>query len=141
MRRSLSFMLVVLLVLRGLLGDAMAMGVAPVALPTAPLDQRTAMPAERGVVSHHQGHAGADAATVAAAATPPACTAEDAADALHCGHASGPACSACGICHSALFAMSALLQPLALQSVALQPVGHTPFASAAAALATKPPIS
>ncbi len=144
MRRSFSFVLVMLLVLRGLLGDAMAMGVAPVALPTAPLHQQAAMAAEQGVVSHHQGHAGthsADAATTAAIATTSACTAEGAADSPHCGHESGPTCSACGICHSALFAMSALLQPLALQPVALQSVGHTPFASAAAALAIKPPIS
>ena len=77
----------------------------------------------------------------AAVATSAACTAEGVGDSLHCGHASGTACSACGICHSALFGLTVLVRPLAPQPDALQPVGLTPFASAAAALAIKPPIS
>lgn len=140
MRRGLSFVVVMLLVLRGLLGDAMAMGMAPVTLPSAPLQHHTPMAAERGTHTHHQGHAGATehgpVITVAAA-----CPADEAASAHDCGHASGPTCSACGICHSALFSQDLVAQALPPQPGVLQPLGSTRFASAPAALDIKPPIS
>ena len=108
MRRGLPFILVMLLVLRGLLGDAMAMGIAPVALPAAAI---------------HCPMAAAEAA------------------ATDCDHVTGPTCSACDICHSVLFTLDLLAQPLPLQPSALRPLGCTRFASASAALAIKPPIS
>ncbi len=109
MRRGLPFILVMLLVLRGLLGDAMAMGIAPVALPTAAI------------------HC-------------PVAAAEATAPVTDCDHATEPTCSACDICHSALFTLDLLVQPLPLQPSALRPLGGTRFASASAALAIKPPI-
>ena len=140
MRRGLSFMLVILLVLRGLLGDAMAMGMAPVTLPTAPLQHHTLMAAERGIDIHDQDHAGATehGPVIATAA---ACPVDEAASAHDCGHASGPTCSACGISHSALFSQDLVAQALPPQPAVLQPLGSTRFASAPAALDIKPPIS
>ena len=137
MRRSLSFVLVMLLVLRGLLGDAMAMGLVPASLPTAPLHHQTAMAAEGGAGNHQQHPMGIDERATVTAAFEPACAADEA----DCAQASGDACSACGVCHSAMFTSAALALQLTHQSFALRPVGHTPFASAAAALAIKPPIS
>ena len=125
MRRGLSFFIVMLLVLRGLLGDAMAMGVAPVTLPVAPLQHHMPLAAEHGSVS-------------AAAA---ACPTQEAASADDCGHASGPICSACGICHSTLFSPELLAPALSPQLRALYPLGSTRFVSASAALDIKPPIS
>ncbi len=137
MPRALSLMLVVLLVLRGLLGDAMAMGIsaAPVAgaAPMALAHGATGH-APRPAQAHEQGGAPADAAA-------PACTAGEGADAGACSHAAGLACSACGICHSTLFTTALLVPPQPLPRVALHPLRRTPFASAAVARATKPPIS
>ena len=137
MRRSLSFMLVLLLVLRGLLGDAMAMGVVPVAMPTAPVQHHAAVAVQPDAASQHHDHALAVEQGFASAS---ACAVHDA-GATDCGHGTEHTCSACGICHSALFPSAALAQHASLAPFALHPNGHTPFASAAAALAIKPPIS
>lgn len=140
MRRGLSFMLVMLLVLRGLLGDAMAMDMVPVTAPTAQLHQHASMTAERGINSHDQDHAGGNEhGSVIASAS--ACLADETASTSECGHASGPTCSACGICHSALFTPDPLALPLPAQPCALPFLCSMHFASAAAAQAIKPPIS
>ena len=125
MRRGLSFFIVMLLVLRGLLGDAMAMGVAPVTLPVAPLQHHIPIVDEHGLVS----------------AAETACHTQDVASADDCGHASGQACSACGICHSTLFSPDPLAQALSPHLRALYPLGSTRFVSASTALDIKPPIS
>ena len=151
MRRGLSFILVLLLVLRGLLGDAMAMGAAPVPQPAAPAHHHAPSDPDRGVHAlmgheavHPQqaaGHADhADHVPVheaAADACAPSASAQDA----DCGHEHGPACSACGICHSALYTPDLPVPPQALASTALRPLGGERFASAPAALLIKPPIS
>lgn len=137
MRRSLSFVLVLLLVLRGLLGDAMAMGMVPATLPTAMTHQHSVMAAEPGMASHHQEHA---STSEHGSATASVCAVNEA-GVIDCGHGSEHTCSACGICHSALFTSAALAQQFTLASAALHPMGFAPFASAAAALAIKPPIS
>lgn len=133
-------MLVMLLVLRGLLGDAMAMDMVQVILPSALFYQHTPMAGERGIVNHDQDHAGATGHSPATACAVP-CLTKEAANASDCCHASGPTCSACGICHSALFSLDPVAQALLPQLRAPHPLGSTRFASALAALAVKPPIS
>ena len=146
MRSWLSLLLVLTLVLRGLLGDAMAMGiVAPVAQTGthAAHAARSGPPAEQlesphGSSTTHGNAALADQQAHEAAAAH--CTASEPA---HCGDsaAHGANCSACGICHSAvgLPAIAALAQaPTAPQQLA---DGATRFASTLPASITKPPIS
>jgi hypothetical protein len=123
MRRGLSFVLVMLLVLRGLLGDAMAMGIAPAATP---IHTATAMAHS----SHHTGHA--------EHAAPAHCTPSPTPDAGGSDHAG---CTACGICHSAASPLEAFMPPLAPAPGTLRPFGGARFASAPAAQAIKPPIS
>ena len=115
MRRVLSLCLVLLLALRGLLGDAMAMGVMPV--PAVPVQAQQAQ--------EPHGHHAADATA----------STQDG----HADHSAG--CSACGICHSAFSAVHGALPRLALGESARPPHGSAQFASAQAAQATKPPIS
>lgn len=167
----LSFFLVVLLALRGLAGDAMAMGVLPaMGAPLAVVAATAAADA-----GHHS--ASADSAHAAHTAHSPAVTTAAAADtdlhtphhhspaphdassahaaaptlAEHCAantsapgcgdHSHGAPCAACVICHSAV-------SPTALQVAAPvapahgQPVGAPArFASAQPLQASKPPIS
>ena len=120
MRRIASLALVFLLVLRGLLGDAMAMGLAPM-----PADAHATAPqAHEGRAMHcADGAASADTAG------------------HHEQHDQHPACTACGICHSAVSVPGSVpALPLAAGG-ALHPHGGARFASAAAAQAIKPPIS
>ena len=140
MRRGLSFMLVMLLILRGLLGDAMAMDMVPVTLPSALFYQHMPMAGERGMANHDQDHVGATGHAPGTASTA-ACPEDAAASASDCCHASGPTCSVCGICHSALFSPDSVAQALLPQLRSLHLLGSTHFASAPAALAIKPPIS
>lgn len=126
MRRFAALALILLLALRGLLGDAMAMGLAPM-----PADTHTAH-----TTAAHDSHGSHHAGQQAYAAHPPA----------HCAGGDGPhdrhaACSACGICHSAFPAP-------AFASALPSAAGGTPhrregarFASAPPAQAIKPPIS
>ncbi len=140
MRRGLYIFLVLLLALRGLLGDAMAMGVAP-AHPHAPTEAHGTTHARTGHGMVHEAQAAGDdhgpglhaaiASDTCAPDTP--CT--------DCGQGHGPGCSACGICHSALFHPSLPVVPQAQTRTAPHPPGGTRFASAPAALAIKPPIS
>lgn len=140
MHRLFSLFIVLLLVFRGLLGDAMAMGnVAP---PAAPAHSAGASHDMAG--AGHAAHAasaaqGAPAAAHAHDAAPgEACAAQDAGG---CEHAHGAACAACGICHSALSPGAFLLR--APDAVAgIRPAGLSPrFVSALALQAVKPPIS
>lgn len=145
MRRGLSFVLVLLLVLRGLLGDAMAMGAAPVPQPATPAHHHAPTDPDRGVhalmgheTAHPQQAVGPAHETASDAdACAPSASVQDA----DCGHEHGPACSACGICHSALYTPDLPVPPQALASTALRPLGGERFASAVAALLIKPPIS
>ena len=140
MRRSLSFMLVMLLVLRGLLGNAMAMDMTSVALPIAPSQHPISMTAESDIDSHAQSHVAAIEPEHAIASAA-ACPADETASAHDCGHASDPSCSACGICHSAFFNLNPMADFLLPKSLVQPSLGSTQFASACAALDIKPPIS
>lgn len=120
MRRCLPWFLVLLLTLRGLLGDAMAMDLAG-HLQTAPAD------------SH--GHA-------SPAPQAPALTAE-----VHCAthpDESQPqhqACTDCAACHLTLAVDLLLARPSTAAAQRLRPVGHSRFTSKASAPAYKPPIA
>lgn len=159
MRRPLSIVLVLLLVLRGLLGDAMAMGAAPVMSALAPaaasapaLDPASALHHHAPEVAleitqspdspeqHHAAHA-ADHASHAehSAACAPQASGHPGGS---CGeHEHGPSCTLCGICHSALFTPGQIGSDGAAPSAALRPQGSARFASAAKLQAIKPPIS
>ena len=133
MRRFLALFMVLLLAARGLLGDAMAMGL------TAPHEAPAAVAAMADDLHEvHSGHAlHQDAQTAHAAGH---CNA-DADSGQGCGTHSGHSCSACGICHSALANPALPDLPGLAPEAGLNATAHTRFASAAPAQATKPPIS
>lgn len=152
MRRGLLFALMVMLVLRGLAGTAMAAGMwhaAPAAIPAA-----TAV-----VEAPHQGHPAHFAATlqplptVAEAAgqsdhshhgseleAAQPCSETPAADCAGHEHSQGN-CTACDICHSAMLEAPMLHAPAEAPASFALPGGTARFASAPAALAIKPPIA
>lgn len=160
MRRPLSIVMVFLLVLRGLLGDAMAMGAAPAS---------GAPPVHAGEAHHHapelahamaevladgvsQGHPhSAHSPTIhAAQATQTAHSDPALLQAASCtdssasgcgGHEHGSSCPLCGICHSALFTPAGIGARGLSPCTALRPQGSERFASAALLQASKPPIS
>jgi hypothetical protein len=147
MRRGpLFYLLMVVLVLRGLMGTAMAAGMLPMqhapaaVVPAAAADHHgqhghasttdAAHTADHGGM-HGGGHGSTDAVALACDSSAPGC-------ATHSQHAN---CTACEICHTAL------MEPPAMPAAPLQllagaaPAAATPFDSATAALAIKPPIA
>jgi hypothetical protein len=173
MRRGLSLLLMVVLVLRGLIGTAMAAGVLPplqpLAAPYSHLQVDTAhaashipaqaqAPTARSATDgvHHASprpsghtatkpeatndHASHDHASVApAAADGAACHDTGTSCAAQDHHAN--ACSACEICHSAMLDVPPMLAPAQQPPGPLRALSATPFDSAPAALAIKPPIA
>lgn len=147
MRRILSLALVVMLVLRGLMGTAMAAGVVPPlpiqsvqtvqkAAPATPTAHASAIAGHSG----HPGHAlhatlGDDHHATGPVNCHDAPTSE-------CGpHEHSPSCADCDICHSAMLAPPALpAQPLHLRG-AVRSADSVPFASVQAARTIKPPIA
>lgn len=130
MRRGLFFVLMVVLVLRGLTGTAMAAGV----LPPLALTQATA--AHQNESAQHTTHD--DASHHGTAADLGNHCADTSADCHPHEHAT---CSACEICHSAMLAAPGVSTPAArLPSAHLR---HTPapLHNAPAALLIKPPIA
>ncbi|MBJ2140387.1 hypothetical protein JC796_06585 [Delftia acidovorans] len=153
MRRPLSIVLVLLLVLRGLLGDAMAMGAAPVmGVPTPAVASASdsalhhhAPEIAQSPDSHerHLAHATEQPSHTSHAEHSADCSSQAGGPAGgSCGeHEHGPSCTLCGICHSALFTPGQIGSDGAAPSAALRPQGSTRFASAAKLQAIKPPIS
>ena len=147
MRRIFSLLLMLLLVLRGLMGTAMAAGMVPVLLPADGLPQSVQQSFQQQAHSGHQAHA-SDALAAATQTPGQSTTHTPCADPATgpCGnpatHAHSALCSACEICHSALLVApawgSSLLHPVTSE---VQPGATARFASAAAALAIKPPIA
>ncbi len=140
MRRIFPLFIVLLLVLRGLLGDAMAMGeMVPSASFGAALHEHGAdqgpshhtVPAAHGAMAADPPHAHASSAGEGCAAQ----------DSSACEHAHGVSCAACGICHSAVSPTASLAR--AFEAAArIRPAGLSPrFASALPLQAVKPPIS
>ena len=153
MRRVLSFALVVLLVLRGLLGTAMAEGLAPVqpakaahvaqgALQAGQSLQTPAMAAHftpghamSGHTVHADGAAPVDAESRANAS---AC---DGVASSACHHEHSASCPDCDICHSAMLALPAMPTRSLRVTGAVRPANAVPFASVPAARTIKPPIA
>ena len=132
-----------MLVLRGLLGDAMAMGLMAGGHGDAGAAQVVAHAAMQEAHSTHAAPAHRapsvqpDALAMAhcASAEAPQSTASD------CDNTQHAHCSACGICHSPLGAWASLNLPHAAPAQAA-PMGSLPaFASAILAQVAKPPIS
>lgn len=174
MRRIFPLVLMLLLVLRGLLGTAMAAGMLPVLPASGPAHSaEAAQPLLQLHPAHSPdgtGNAGSPVLTAtaaaplgmvlhtlhAAAATPhgmapepapglhPPCAgaAPAACDGTSPEHAHSPLCSACEICHSALLAPPPpAAVPHGVSAGQAQTGASDRFASAAAALAIKPPIA
>ena len=169
MRRGFFFLLMVVLVLRGLTGTAMAAGIVAPLLPAGPTQHTVAhVPQPEGMAHHQdQDHQDDQPAAHAQAGGMPVGT-----DRGHDGHHGDPAvepaidhttiyfaacqdqsegcdthdhhsasCSACEICHSAMLGLPASLTPSPLPTGALLPLAAAQFDSAPAALAIKPPIA
>ncbi|MFG5777381.1 hypothetical protein ACFIQF_09910 [Comamonas sp. J-3] len=156
MRALLSCLLILTLVLRGLLGDAMAMGIVAPAMPEAAHSAHQAAPTDTD--AGHHGHAGAHSAAPAEQAIAHSDAAahhqtEKAkhAPASHCAPADnsacgdsgihGAVCSACGICHSPVGLAGLAALPALAPSHSLALAGDARFASAWSAPVAKPPIS
>ncbi len=163
MRRGLYFMLMVVLVLRGLTGTAMAAGVLAPLLPMGIAHQQPValhgeahahgetLPAGAQFSTEHGDHhsgmqaVNADADTNAVsnddqlAAVSVACEGSGTACAGQDHHTNG--CSACEICHSAMLEAPVVLTPTQRSSGTTLPVTSAQFDSAPAALAIKPPIA
>ncbi len=169
MRRGFFFLLMVVLVLRGLTGTAMAAGIVAPLLPAGAAQHTEArQPTAEGMVhDHDQGHPHDHSATLAQAegvapadahAHQGAPAAEPGIDhtASHSAACQDPdagcksgddhghhsaSCSACEICHSAMLGLPASLTPAPLPAGALLPLASAQFDSAPAALVIKPPIA
>ena len=141
MRRILSLALVVMLVLRGLMGTAMAAGIVPT-LPVQAV-QGAMLQMQANSTENHAEHAAhavhADHGEAHKAAAPVNCHDNPANGCSP--HAHSPTCADCDICHSAMLAPPALpAQPLHLRG-AVRPADSVPFASVQAARTIKPPIA
>ena len=147
MRRGLALVLMVVLVLRGLVGTAMAAGVLPPVLPQAPAAVQHTHDQDH---DHHQGHAHQplhqqDAGPSAQHPAEPLAAAPGCADKGGAGGCSvhdhqSSTCSACEICHAAMLGtVAATVGAQSLPSCAL-PAARTRFDSALSAQAIKPPI-
>jgi hypothetical protein len=152
MRRGFYWVLVVVLVLRGLAGTAMAAGVLSPFQPMGlqHLQGHSPQQTSPGTAAHDHGmheaepqhHSAGIAhgdhfAPVNAAETP--CHEGPADPAAHDHHSM--ACSACEICHSAMLDVTSVTLPTCLSAGLTQPAECEQFDSAPAALAIKPPIA
>jgi len=167
MRRGFFFLLMVVLVLRGLTGAAMAAGIVAPLLPAGAAQHTEAHQPTAEGMAHDQGHPHDRSATLAQAegvapadahAHHGAPAAEPGIDhtASHSAACQDPdagcksgddhdhhsaSCSACEICHSAMLGLPASLTPAPLPAGALLHLASAQFDSAPAALAIKPPIA
>ena len=139
MRRIFSTVLVLMLVLRGLLGDAMAMGIMPVVMHHQPQAESMehaghAMHDAEGSMAMQQHHDMMKTAASAAAAASDHCT--DSGSSKHL----GGSCSACDICNSSLHTAAELVLDTAQVPQSLHIERSTRFVSAQPAQVAKPPI-
>ena len=171
MRRGFFFLLMVVLVLRGLTGTAMAAGIVAPLLPAGPAQLTAAHEPMAEGMAHDHSHVHDHSATLAQAEDSTPAHAHANANAHHDGPAAEPAldhsashaaacqdhgtgcpthsdhdhhsasCSACEICHSAMLGVPASLTPTPLPAGSLLPLASAQFDSAPAALAIKPPIA
>ena len=131
MRRIVSVLLVVLLVLRGLLGDAMAMGM-PMGMATMPTHSAAAHAASPADAPAQDGaHTAPDAGH---------CATTPAADTGDCGSGHTP-CAACAICHTPMHPPVNVGLGSPDAGLAAPAQARIDFVSAALTLAVKPPIA
>lgn len=132
MRACLSLLLMLMLALRGLMGDAMAMGLVAPVIPAAVAEHHASSMAD---------HADMDTDHVMASSSHGGSGSQVSDHSQHDPAQHGASCSACGICHSAVDLFNgAGFAALAAPSLA-RASGSAPFASALLAQASKPPIS
>ncbi len=125
-----------LLVLRGLMGTAMAAGIAPALPASSAAVQQLAHGTASAGPAHTDLHG--DVGTSQADAAQAACHGTASPD---CGTPTHTfACAACDICHSALLEPPPLATSPSPAASTAPPSATAPFASAQAALAIKPPI-
>lgn len=141
MRACLSLLLMLMLALRGLMGDAMAMGIVAPVMPVALAEHHASC------MLDHAEHGTADALQ-----TPSHCATgiEATGHGDHNSHGQhsehdpaqhGASCSACGICHSAVDLFNEAGFAALPASLLARASGSAPFASALLAQVSKPPIS
>ena len=135
MRACLSLLLILMLALRGLMGDAMAMGMVAPVMPAAMAEHHASSLVDHADMgTSHASHTSADSSHCSTG-DDPACHGE------HDPAQHGASCSACGICHSAVDLFNdAGFAALAAPSLA-RASGSALFASALLNQASKPPIS
>jgi hypothetical protein len=134
MRACLSLLLMLMLALRGLMGDAMAMGMVAPVMPIAMAAHHASSMADHVMEASSHGGSGSPVAHHSDPSNPSDHSQHD--PAQH-----GASCSACGICHSAVDLFNgAGFAALAAPSLA-RASGSALFASALLAQASKPPIS
>ncbi|MBF5004602.1 hypothetical protein [Diaphorobacter caeni] len=144
MRRIFSTVLVLMLVLRGLLGDAMAMGVMPVAMHHQPEPVSAAHADEHHglhgleAVQHHDMAMSIASSAVSAAADH--CVDEPRMQSCGTSKHTGASCSACDICNSSLHATAELVVSTGDAPQSPQIERATRFVSAQSAQVAKPPI-
>ena len=142
MRRFLSLFMMLLLALRGLAGDVMAME-SPAAHSPAALVASTAamhMSHDTADSESHAHHEPADHGNHAAAEAPQ-CSAAAGNDTSGCGSHDDNHCTTCGLCHSAMGQSSLAIFAGPAPASSQAPHGADRFASIAPAAQIKPPIS
>ena len=142
MRRFLSLFMMLLLALRGLAGDAMAMESPAAHSPAAMVESTVAMHMSHDmdgddsnahhVHADHSNHAAAEA---------PQCSAAADNDTSGCGSHDGNHCTTCGLCHSAMGQSSIAIFAASAPTSSQAPFEADRFASIAPAAQIKPPIS
>ncbi len=148
----LLLLLIVLTALRGLVGPAMAAGMALPQMAAGSVHAAMALEEqekEEGLGHAMQGHDhGVGSASMVHAASDGhchgGCTAQQAGDAPTSSSASPhahTACADCEICHTVLLAPATIAPALAARHAGRLPAADTRFASAGSALPLKPPIS
>lgn len=138
MRACLSLLLMLMLALRGLMGDAMAMGMVAPVMPAAMAEHHASSMADHTDMAPDHVMAASshcDTGQQAGQHSDPSDHSQ------HDPAQHGSSCSACGICHSAVDLFNgAGFAALPAPSLA-RASGSAPFASALLAQASKPPIS
>lgn len=145
MRRFLSLFMMMLLALRGLAGDVMAME-SPAAHSPAAMVASTAamhMSHEMADSDSHAHHEHADHSNHAVVEAPQcsAASGNDTSGASGCGSHDGNHCTTCGLCHSAMGQSSIAIFAGSAPASSQAPHGADRFASIAPAAQIKPPIS
>lgn len=146
MRRRLSFLWIVLLVLRGLLGDAMAMaGPATATLAghaaCMPAHQHHADPQAAAQASHDRVADCAQAAAPLAAQAMGHGLCGPGASPGDCDPTADGSCTYCSMCHTPLYTLSIAATGMDSARPSLRGQDTARFLSACLALTTKPPIA